>query len=201
MYSPESPTYSPSSPVYSPTSRAFDPESPASDHDDSEPDRSSSISSQHITESGSTDECKIDHCNPREAIQRLHRLWVAGRPIRSHVHALLEEDGFETSLFSQSCIDAENIFGVIDQVIRSADRIRFTADVLSACRWFPEDRYHHQSPSYKWWLGFYKPVTVEELQEALEFQPIHLQKVMSSEAIDLLVTCTSFVVRRVCLRG
>ncbi|PVH70755.1 hypothetical protein DL98DRAFT_577709 [Cadophora sp. DSE1049] len=201
VYSPEPPTYSPSSPVYSPTSPVYSPVSPASDRRNPDPSGSPSISPQRAAESDFLNEYGIINCSPSEAIQCLQKLWTSGRSIRSHVHTLLQEDSYETSLFCPSCIGAENIFDLINQIMKSADRISFTAKVLNACRWFPEDLYHCESPSYKWWLKLYTSMNVEDFQEALELQPIHLQKVMSSEAIDLLVTCTTFVVATDLLGG
>ena len=91
-------------------------------------------------------------------------------------------------------MDAENFFDLIIQTLFQEDRLPFLAKVLNACRWFPDDQYHCKSPSYKWWLKLYTSMSVPDFHEALELQPIHLQEVMSTDAIDLLVNCTTFMV-------
>ncbi|KAK0102605.1 hypothetical protein ONS95_006214 [Cadophora gregata] len=194
FFSPDPPTYCPSSPVHSPGSQVSRSTSPIGGRRNPDPFGSLSISPQPATPLDYMDEFEIIDCSPCQAVRCLHKLWASGRSIQSHIHSLLGRDGFDISLFCPSCSDPENIFDLIIQIFTPAERIPFTAKVLKACRWFPKDRYHSKSPSYKWWLSLYTSITVETYQEGLDLQPIHLQKVMSADAISLLINCTTFVV-------
>lgn len=141
-----------------------------------------------------TSEDSILDLEPEDGIRFLYDRWASGKSISSHVHDLLEEDLNHTSLFCPSLHDAENIFDLIDQTVKPADKISFTAKVLSACEDFPKDMSHVESPSFKWWLSLYTSTNVKDFQDGLELQPIHLTKVMSAKGIELLLNCTTKVV-------
>ncbi|KAG4434526.1 hypothetical protein IFR05_009995 [Cadophora sp. M221] len=135
-------------------------------------------------------------CPPCEAMRRVYTLWKSKSTIVPHVHRLLELDGSETSFFCPPPEGIENMFDFVDQNIPQADKFSFTDELLQACVCFLEDRFRFKSPSFKWWLSLYTPDTSEDLQNALELRPIHLEKVMSAKGIKLLLTCSTMEAAR-----
>ncbi|KAL5327859.1 hypothetical protein ACEPPN_005565 [Leptodophora sp. 'Broadleaf-Isolate-01'] len=131
-----------------------------------------------------------------EAMRRIYKLWKSKSTIVPLVHRLLEMDGFETSFFCPPPEGIENMFDLIDQNIPQVDKLHFTDELLQACVCFLEDRFRFKSPSFKWWLSLYSPDSSEDLQNALELQPIHLEKVMSAGGIKLLLKCSTMAAAR-----
>jgi hypothetical protein len=98
---------------------------------------------------------------------------------------------YQVSAFESSPNPNGNVF---DLIIRNEQRVKpvpFTKTLLAdfAKLGF---QYTHLHTNSKWWLSLYNSVTWPEFQSRLAQYPaeVHLQKVMSQDAVKLVLNCT-----------
>jgi hypothetical protein len=95
------------------------------------------------------------------------------------------------SIFESSTNPDENFFDLIIRNAQQVEQLPFTKAILATFASFSPQTIHLHTNS-KWWLSLYKSCTWPEFQSrfAQDLVEAHLGKVMSQEAVKLVLNCT-----------
>lgn len=129
-----------------------------------------------------------------KVMETLLRTWRAEREFEvsaSKCFECLLTSGYQVSIFEFSPNSNSNIFDLIILHAQKVEQLPFTKALLANFGISGSQSIHSHTNS-KWWLSLYKSFTWPEFQSRFAQDPVeaHLGKVMSQEAVKLVLDCT-----------
>jgi hypothetical protein len=125
-----------------------------------------------------------------KVMETLVRNWSA-EEVAGECFECLVTSRYQVSIFESSSNQNENIFDLIIRNAQQVEPLPFTRILLANFASFGSQSTHSHTNS-KWWLSLYKSFTWLEFQSRFAQDPVeaHLGKVMSQEAVKLVLDCT-----------
>ncbi|KAH8669528.1 hypothetical protein BGZ60DRAFT_528013 [Tricladium varicosporioides] len=121
--------------------------------------------------------------------------WKSLKGFSTYVHSLLLRDGSNVFIFDAAPYGNSNLFDMILSQTPKSDQIVLTKSILIAFSTINVDRCWRPS-TLIWWLSLFSSQSWPDFQAKLDPEKvrIHLERVMSSSAVELLVNATVLLV-------